>query len=61
MKGSNHIGFITKSRSIGMASPQRVQSGGSIKGSISNVASKKTNMTAGFTASRKKGYIKGSC
>lgn len=61
IKGSGHKGMESKSRTPGMSTLSTVSNAKSLRGSTSQgfVSTKKSSEGAGFSASRKKGYVKG--
>lgn len=60
IKGNNHIGFVSKARARGLATPTRVPSATSLHGQALKASSTKTSNAGGFAASRRKGTVRGS-
>ena len=60
MKGANHQGTQMKAKGKGMMMPEMCMSAKDMRGQCGHVGSTKTSSAGGFTASRKKGSVKGT-
>ena len=60
MKGAEHQGTMMKGTMPRMDSPSKVMSAKDLHGQCGKCTSTKTSAEGGFTASRKKGSVKGS-